>query len=521
MSERSHDTVIIGGRLIDPDNGVDAELNVGVTGGKISYLGEGLPAAEAVIEAHGKIVAPGFIDLHSHAQDIAGHRLQALDGVTTSLELEGGAAPVSASYQWSAAEGRPLNFGYSAGWLYSRAIVKEQLDDAAVAAMPSLPLDMFAAIQSGEHWGEPATSEELEKIIALVEQQLKAGAMGIGVLLGYAPRTGPEELHRLGELAHRYQTPLFVHMRWGARVPGHTPVEAVTELIELSRSTGAQVHLCHFASSNASSVTESSQKIAQAQAEGLPISTESYPFGLASTVIGAEFLAPEALEATGTPANIITYLRTGEEISSYSRLGELRAQDPGGLCLIRYYDEREPAQLEELKAAVSLQGAAFASDAMVVQSLNKDAEGAEADLSRWPLPAEGITVHPRTTSCYVRALSWLHRDTSTLSLTNVIERSSAVPARILRGSVPAMQQKGHLAVGADADVVVFDLEKLQPNVSFVPVTPSRGIEHLLVAGQPVVADGQLLPEQKPGRAIFAEEHLTESVPTRCGRKDKQ
>lgn len=501
MSDRPLDLLIAGARLIDPDNGVDAELNIGIADGKIAWLGQEMPDADSVIQAGGKIATPGFIDLHSHAQDLAGHRLQALDGVTTSLELEGGAAPVAKSYTWSSSEGRPLNFGYSAGWLYSRAIVMEELDEEAVATLPSLPLDTFAAIQGGQRWGEPATEVELEKIIALVEQQLEAGAVGIGVLLGYAPRTAPEELYALGELASRRQVPLFVHMRWGAKVPGHTPVEAVTELIDLSRATGAQVHLCHFASSNASSVTESSLRIAEAQAEGLPITTESYPFGLASTVIGAEFLAPEALEATGTPASIVTYLKTGEEISSYSRLRELRAEDPGGLCLIRYYDEREPAQLEELKKAVSLEGAAFASDAMVVQSLTERPGGVDADLGHWPLPTEGITVHPRTTSCFVRALSWLHRDTGTLSLAEVIERSSAVPARILRGSVPAMNHKGHLAVGADADLVVFDLERLEPNVSFVPVTPSKGVEHVLVGGEPVVRDGELLPERKPGAAL--------------------
>lgn len=503
MPDQAHDLLIAGARVIDPDNGVDAQLNIGISEGKIAYVGHAVPDAISVIEAEGKIVAPGFIDLHSHAQDLAGHRLQALDGVTTSLELEGGAAPVLKSYQWSRDEGRPLHFGYSAGWLYSRAIVKEQLDDEAIEALPALPLDTFSAIQGGQSWGEPATADELEKIIGLVEEQLEAGAVGIGVLLGYAPRTSAEELQALGELAHRRRVPLFVHMRWGAKVPDHTPVEAVTELIELSRSTGARVHLCHFASSNASSVEESSLQIAQAQSEGLPITTESYPFGLASTVIGAEFLAPEALESTGTPASIVTYLKTGEEVSSYARLGELRSEDPGGLCLIRYYDEREPAQLEELKKAVSLHGAAFASDAMVVQPLNGAAENSRTDMNQWPLPAEGITVHPRTTSCYVRALAWLHRDTGTLSLHDVIERSSALPARILREAVPVMEHKGHLAVGADADVVVFDLERLEPNVSFAPVTPSKGIEHVLVAGEPVVRNGELLSEQKPGVAIFA------------------
>ncbi|WP_022873234.1 amidohydrolase family protein [Nesterenkonia alba] len=496
------DLLIAHGRVVDPQNHRDAALNIGIAAGRIAYVGTELPTAQTVIDATGKIVAPGFIDLHSHAQDLAGHRLQALDGVTTSLELEGGATPVAASYAWSQSEGRPLHYGYSAGWLYARAIIKEQLDDAAIAALPSLPLEAFSALQQGTAWAEPATAEELPRIIDLVEAQLDAGALGIGVLLGYAPRTEPEELRALGELATRRSVPLFVHIRWGARVPGHTPVEAIEELIALSRQTGARVHICHFASSNASTVEASSRALLAAQDEGLPVTTESYPFGLASTVIGAEFLAPESLEAAGAPAHIVTYLKTGENISSYQRLAELRAADPGGLCVIRYYDEAEPDQLDDLTQALSLPGAAFASDAMVVQQLAENTNGAPADVTQWPLPDHGLTVHPRTTSCFVRAIAWLHRDTATLSLSDVIERSTAIPARILADAVPPMRDKGHLGPGADADVVVFDLNALRPNTSFVPVTPSAGVDHVLVAGTPVVSHGALQPEHRPGEPVY-------------------
>lgn len=235
MDSSRCDLLITHGRVVDPENAVDAHLNIGITGNKISHVGVEEPEALSVIEARGKIVTPGFIDLHSHAQDLTGHRLQALDGVTTSLELEGGAAPVAKSYDWSQTEGRALNFGYSAGWLYCRAAVMEEYDDDTVAALPSLPLKAFSAIQSGKNWREPATSRQLQRIIELVEEQLDAGAIGIGVLLGYAPRTSAQELQALGELAVKRRVPLFVHMRWGANIPDRTPMEAITELVELSR----------------------------------------------------------------------------------------------------------------------------------------------------------------------------------------------------------------------------------------------------------------------------------------------
>lgn len=486
-----------GGRLVDPQNSIDAITNVGLAGGKVVYIGEETPHAEHVIEATGKVVAPGFIDLHSHAQNLTGHRLQALDGVTTTLELESGAAPLTSSLTWAQRQGRPLHYGYSAGWLHSRIIVMEELSQDVVEALPPLPLDSWAGLQDRVAWRQPANADQIRRIVELTEAQLDDGAIGIGMLLGYCPRSTVEELDAIAQLGVRRGVPLFVHARAGAAT-------GLTELIELSRSTGVQVHLCHFASTNSSAVEESSALIAQAQAEGLPLSTESYPFGMSATVIGAGFLAPEALQARGfSPSNII-YLATGEEIPSYDRLTEIRAQDPGGLVMIRTYDERDPKQLDTLKQALTLPGAAFASDSMPVKAIGGDPEGLFGDiteLTEWPLPA-GLTVHPRSSSCFTRAISWLHRDSGALSLDEVISRSSTIPAHVLRGAVPAFHNKGHLAEGADADVVVFDLGALSPTTTFTRVAPSAGIEHVLVGGTAVVAAGALLPDSLPGQPIL-------------------
>src|SRR5829696_7072528 len=105
MSSR-YDIVLRGGRLVDPVAGVDAVVDVGLTGSRVAMVGSQLDGT-AVLDATGCVVAPGFVDLHSHAQDLDGHRLQAMDGVTTSLDLESGIAPVTAAYAHAAAEGRP------------------------------------------------------------------------------------------------------------------------------------------------------------------------------------------------------------------------------------------------------------------------------------------------------------------------------------------------------------------------------------------------------------------------------
>src|SRR5262249_33734061 len=111
--------VIRGGRVIDPGQGVDASMDLAIDNGAIVAVGPDLHG-RLVLDATGCVVAPGFIDLHSHAQSVAGHRLQAFDAVTTTLELEAGAIPVAAAYSRAGAEGRPLNYGYSASWAGAR-----------------------------------------------------------------------------------------------------------------------------------------------------------------------------------------------------------------------------------------------------------------------------------------------------------------------------------------------------------------------------------------------------------------
>jgi N-acyl-D-aspartate/D-glutamate deacylase len=112
--------VVRGGRVIDPESGFDAVADVAIGAGRVTEIGAGLPVAPAEVDAADLVVTAGFVDLHSHVNDLAGLRLQALDGVTTALELEAGASPVPAAYRSVAAEGRPINYGFAASWAQAR-----------------------------------------------------------------------------------------------------------------------------------------------------------------------------------------------------------------------------------------------------------------------------------------------------------------------------------------------------------------------------------------------------------------
>lgn len=500
------DVLLTGGRVIDPESGLDGIRSVGLRGGRIVHVGDGDLPAERTIDVSGLVVAPGFIDMHSHAQTITGHRLQALDGVTTSLELEGGALPVPDHYEWAEREGRPLNFGFSAGWVYARMHVL----DGAPTVRPQddgdfrIPLGMFEQFQDGKRWRGPATGREIERILDVVRRQMRHGAIGVGMLAGYAPEFGADEFAALAELAASENQPLFIHARSMSATPPGTALEAAEEIIDVAETHGAPLHLCHMNSTSGHMADAVIPALCAARERGVPVTTEAYPYGAGSTVIGASFLAPDELRRGRMTPSSITYLPTGERVADEERLATIRAEDPGGLCVLETFDPANPSDQELLLRTQTFPDAAIASDAMPLTFFGAESERRAAECAAvgdvWPLPP-GLIAHPRSTGCFARALSWLVRETGTLTLTEAIRRSSLVPARILEAAAPAMRTKGRLKVGADADVTVFDPRTVAARGDYRTLRTSTGFRHVFVGGRQVVADGRLDTTAFPGAPI--------------------
>ncbi len=114
------DVVLRGGRVINPESGLDAVRDVAITGDRVTAIGLTLPPGRLDLDVTGRVVTAGFIDIHSHAHDLGSQRLQAMDGVTTALELEAGITPVAAAYEQAAQAGRPVNYGFAASWAMAR-----------------------------------------------------------------------------------------------------------------------------------------------------------------------------------------------------------------------------------------------------------------------------------------------------------------------------------------------------------------------------------------------------------------
>jgi cytosine/adenosine deaminase-related metal-dependent hydrolase len=482
--------VLRGGRVIDPESGLDAVADVAIGGDRVTRVGAGLPAAPTDLDVAGLVVTAGFIDLHSHVNDLAGLRLQALDGVTTALELEAGASPAAAAYRMAAAEGRPINYGFATSWAQARM-------DAVAGVAPGGTLADFLSRLGDPRWQGPAEPAQLTALFSQLAGDLADGALGIGVLLGYAPAVDPAEYLRVAALAAEAGVPTFTHARDLIEMVPHIPVDGAEEIVRAAGQTGAHMHYCHVNSTSQRHIDRVLGLVGRAQAAGARISTEAYPYGSGMTAIGAAFLAPERLGERGLVPSSLSYAPTGERIASADRLRELRRDHPGGLAIIELLDENDAADRGLLMRSLTFPGAVVASDAMPLTWTGP------ADALAWP-PVGAVT-HPRTAGTFSRAVRLLTCGDEPLGLAQALSKCNLQPARLLEARVPAMRRKGRLAAGADADVLVFDPATLTDQATYTDSTrPSAGIRHVLVNGTFVVRDGSIVTDARPGRPVRAE-----------------
>ncbi|UOM37246.1 amidohydrolase family protein [Acuticoccus sp. I52.16.1] len=496
------DLIVRGGRVVDPETGFDAVADVGVAGGRIAAIGAlaGASAGASEIDAAGRIVCPGFVDLHAHGQTIAADRMQAFDGVTTTLELEVGALPVAEWYDAQAAGGRTLHYGAAVSWISARKAVM-----AGLTPDPALhPMEMMGqgAADEGGWSSRAATPDEVERIVALVREGLAAGGVGVGIPHGYAPGAGVKEMSRLCDVAAGAGVPTFTHIPWMSNVDPQSSEESYLRIIGYAAATGAHMHICHLNSTSLQDIARCRELLLEAQAMGLAITVEAYPYGTGSTVLSAAFFAaPDFSARTGTDYRSIGLIRTGRQLADRAELMAAREEEPGALIAWQFLDVADNAAHRDLlDLSVLFPGGAIASDAMPFVA----PDGAIYRDAAWPLP-EDLSAHPRSAGTFTRFLSHYCFERRAVDLREALAKCTIIPAAILEGGLPQMRRKARLQVGCDADVVVFDPETLADRATFADMTaPSRGVEALLVGGIPVIADGRLDPAARPGRAMRRE-----------------
>jgi N-acyl-D-aspartate/D-glutamate deacylase len=485
-------TLLRGGTVVDPATGRDEVADVLIRDGKIAAVGTDLPPEAgdpAVVDVSGMIVGPGFVDLHSHVHTVAAQRLQAMDGVTSALDLEAGLLPVETAYRRAAAEGRPLHYGFSASWGGARAeVLLGEPQDAS--------FEQALAVLGRADWQRSSSPAELRAWLSLLERELAAGALGIGVLLGYAPRSAPGEYLQVAALAAKAGAPVYTHVRDLVEMDPDTPADGSGEVAAAAAETGAAMHHCHVNSTSGRHVDRVLGLFEDARASGSRVTIESYPYGAGSTAIGAAFLAPELLHRRGLTPSSLVMVATGERIADGARLDDLRRTDPGAPCVVEFLDETDPVDVALMRRPLEFPDSIVASDAMPVYWPDGSHENLE-----WPLPPGGLT-HPRTAGTFARSLRLMVRESGAWTWPEAFRRCSYLPARVLDEVAPAARGKGHLGVGADADIVVIDPAAVTDTATYLdPTRPSQGVRHLLVDGTFVVRDGALDPNAMPGKPL--------------------
>jgi hypothetical protein len=487
------DLIIRGGRVIDPEFAFDEIADVAIKDGTIVAIGSISQAATSTVDARGLIVTAGFVDLHGHGQSIPADRMQAFDGVTTSLELEIGVLPVARWYDEQENAGRILNYGASAGWVFARI--------AALTSQQTTPTieGMGLAMRDRRWVTDVADAGETAEIVGRVRTGLEQGGLGIGFPNAYAPGSGIKEISELCSLAADFGTPTFTHIAFMSNVDPLSSIEGYTRLIGLAGSTGAHMHICHFNSTSLLDVERAATLVRNAQAQGLKVTVEAYPYGTGSTVVSADFFSDPAFPRRfGTDYSAIEEIASGHRFRNRDDLQRAQQEKPGALVLIHFLDVAANERHRNLlDVSVLFPGGAIASDAMPWTLPNGSTYTGES----WPLPDNAVS-HPRSSGTFTKFLKEWVRERQVVSLAEGLRKCSLIPAQMLEGSTPAMRRKGRVQVGSDADIVVFDYESLTDRADFSRMNaPSEGVRHLFVGGETVIANGDLVMSARPGRPV--------------------
>ena len=459
------DLVIAGGRVIDPGSGLDAIRDVGVRGRSVAAMSETPLAGAETVDATGLVVAPGFIDLHAHGQDPASSRYQAMDGVTTALELEIGAFPVD---RWYARRGDASLINYGASVSHQGARIRAMRSVFARSNADGT----FSLGESGDDTlYRAASDDEIARLRQLMERGLREGGIGFGFGLSYTPGVSHRELLQLAELAAGRDVPSFIHLRPSSAFARGGTLAPFQEVIANAAITGAALHIVHMNSTAGAQAEEALAMIRGARERGVDVTTEAYPYTASASLIESPLFdgwvgrPPEAYRT-------LQWVETGERLTPET-FERYRRQ--GGWVIMHGRSEETNAWI------VSQPDVIAASDG---------------------IPFSEGRAHPRGAGTFARILGRYARDRSALSLMDALRKMTLLPAARLESVVPEMARKGRVQVGSDADLTLFDPERILDRATYdAPDQYSAGIEHVLVGGTFVVRDGALVDGVQPGRPL--------------------
>jgi N-acyl-D-amino-acid deacylase len=533
------DLLIRNGRVLDGTGNPWFPADIGIRGGRIAAVGA-LPNARAtsIVDAAGKYVTPGFIDIHSHADDGSSPRggLRDADpqrrtapnlvsqGITTVVVNQDGRSP------WPVAEQRAQlqrsGIGPNAMLMVGHGTVRRRV--------------------MGDDVRRPARADEIEEMRVLIRQALQEGAVGMSAGLEYDPgrwsTTGEivelaRELPAFGGVYISHERsegsdPLwYVPSQDDAAAP--TLLDAVSETIEIGEKTGARVvasHLKakgeHYWGSSAAAVT----LIQRARDRGVDVWADQYPYPTSGTDGSTVLIPAWAIRPPGTTANqpavdraamlkrVLGDPPTAKQVRS-DIAHEIRRR--GGAANIVVYDYTDKSlygkplaeiarlwKLDPVETAIRIQmdglpnragGARMRGFSMAesdMEHIAKQPWVATSTDGGIALPSDGPTTHARFYGSFTRKIRHYALERGVITLEHAVRAATSLPARIM-----GLADRGQIREGMAADIVVFDLAAIRDKATFFePHQHSQGIDYVFVNGVAVV-EATRLTQALPGNVL--------------------
>lgn len=447
-----YDLVIENGKVIDPKSNRCVVCNMGIKDGKITALTREKLSSEIVINATGKVVCPGFIDIHAHVEGKkACGKLLAAMGVTTVYNGNCGMGVEDL-------EGF-MNKYEAEGFIINQI---EQVGHTTLREAVGL-----------RNRYTPASPIEILDMERLLEDEFKIGAYGLSFGLEYVPGASKEEILALGRVAAKYDKLISIHTRGD----GYAGLISLKEAIDICRITGARVQISHLVYQfGMGMIAQAIKLIDEAIEEGLDISVDSGMYSSFATAIGSAVFDEGCLERWGC---------------DYDSLVAATGKYRGKRLTKELYTELRQQMPEE--TAIGMVG----KESEVFEALKKPYMMVSTDAGT--LYDGELPGHPQDAGTYPRFIRTMVKEQAALSLNEAIRRCTYLPASKL-----GLSNKGVINMGADADIVIFSPEILKdkadyPGFGEVDARP-EGIDYVIVNGK-IVVKGKEVLEEKPGKII--------------------
>ena len=498
------DLVLRGGTLLDGTGAAARRADVAIRGDRIVAIGTfAIDDNAKVIDVSSLVVAPGFIDLHTHSDPAIADPAKRLNrnyvtqGVTTIVTGNCGLGVVETAKFLAAID------AHGAGTNVIHLIPHGAVKSSVMGNADRLP-----------------STDELTRMKRLVERGMEAGAWGLSSGLIYVPGRYAKapELIELAKVAARHGGLYASHIRdEGARL-----AESIDEAIAIGKGAGIRVHISHLKASGKphwGTVGKALDRIAQARSAGQSVTADQYPYIASSTKLAAMVIPDWALQ--GTTADFVRIaadakrgraLRQGiqrqldeRDGASSIRIALFRPRpDWAGLDLATIASREGETPLDvvlEIQRKGGAQAISFGMSEDDVREVMTHEFVATASDGSTHVPGPGEVTHPRAYGTFPRKIRYA-LDDKLMTLEQAVRSCSGLPAQIL-----GLPDRGTLRIGAIADIVVFDLATFRDASTFdQPTLYAPGVKHLFVNGQAVIAYGEIAagPNSKsklPGRAL--------------------